>query len=365
MGVPQLEMTMTRSGRMMLTVLALSLVCLPARADGLAHPVHVAPIHFEEREQTVSITGEVTARVESDLSFRVGGRITGWFVDVGDAVRAGQVLARIDPEEQKADVEAAEAGVQAAEAQLKLARANFDRQKSLLDDGISTQRDFDDAEAALRTAEGARETAIAQRDTAKDVLSYTELRAPADGIVTARLAEAGQVVQAAQTMFSVADNGPRDAVFNVYESLFFEQPSKHSVQVTLLSDDRVQTTGNVREVSPTIDTQTGTVRVKVAMDRTPPEMTLGASVLGVGTLAPRRVVVVPWQALAESDGKPALWIVDKADNTVKLRPVEIFSFETGSALVSGGVEEGETYVTDGTKLLRPGQTITVTEEKAQ
>lgn len=356
---------MTRSGSIMLTALLLSAAALPALADGAARPVHIAPVHFEERKQSITITGEVVARLETDLSFRVGGRITGWFVDVGDAVREGQVLARLDPEEQKADVEAAEAGVRAAEARLKLARANFDRQKSLLNDGISTRRDFDDAETALRTAESAREAAIAQRDTASEVLSYTELRAPADGIVTARLAESGQVAQAAQTMFTIADTGPRDAVFDVYESLFFAQPAKDGVVVMLLSDDNIRTTGNVREVSPTIDSQTGTVRVKIAMDHTPPEMTLGASVVGVGALAPRRVAVVPWQALAGIDDKPALWIVDTAKNTVSLRPVEVLSFETGSALVSGGVEEGETYVADGTKLLRPGQTVIATEGAAQ
>ena len=345
----------------MFAALALAAVALPAWADGAARPVRIAPVHFEEREQSVTITGEVVARVETDLSFRVGGRITGWFVDVGGAVEEGQVLARLDPEEQEADVEAAEAGVRAAEAQLKLARANFDRQTSLLNDGISTRRDFDDAETALRTAESAREAAIAQRDTAKEVLSYTELRAPSDGIVTARLAESGQVAQAAQTMFTIADAGPRDAVFDVYESLFFAQPAKEGVVVTLLSDETIRTTGNVREVSPTIDAQTGTVRVKIAMDRTPPEMTLGSSVIGVGRLAPRRVAVVPWQALSGIDGKPALWIVDEANDTVSLRAVEIASFETGSALISGGVEEGESYVADGTKLLRPGQTVTAIE----
>ena len=356
---------MTRTGRMMLAALLLSASALPVYADGMARPVRVAPVHFEERQQSVTITGEVVARVETDLSFRVGGRITGWFVDVGSAVTEGQVLARLDPEEQKADVEAAEAGVRAADAQLKLTRANFDRQKSLLNDGISTRRDFDDAETALRTAESAREAAIAQRDTAKEVLSYTELRAPADGIVTARLAETGQVAQAAQTMFTIADTGPRDAVFDVYESLFFARPSEKGVVVSLLSDDKVRTTGNVREVSPTIDTQTGTVRVKIAMDKTPPEMTLGASVVGVGALAPRRVAVVPWQALSGTDGKPAIWVVDKASSTVSLRPVEVLSFETGSALILSGIEEGETFVADGTKLLRPGQSVTAIEGAAQ
>jgi pyruvate/2-oxoglutarate dehydrogenase complex dihydrolipoamide acyltransferase (E2) component len=125
---------------MMLAALLLSAAAAPALADGMARPVRIAPVHFEEREQSITITGEVVARVETELSFRVGGRITGWFVDVGDAVREGEVLARLDPEEQKADVEAAEAGVRAAEAQLKLARTNFDRQKSLLNDGIRTRR---------------------------------------------------------------------------------------------------------------------------------------------------------------------------------------------------------------------------------
>lgn len=356
---------MTRWGRMLLAAVAVCALAPPVWADGLARPVRVAPVQFEQREQTVTITGEVVARVETNLSFRVSGRITGWFVDVGDAVKKDQVLARIDPEEQRADVEAAEAGVRAADAQLRLARANFDRQKSLLNDGISTRRDFDDAETALRTAESAREGAIADRDTAKELLSYTELRAPADGIVTARLAETGQVAQVAQTMFTIADTGPRDAVFDVYESLFFAQPAKDGVIVTLLSDDKVRTTGTVREISPTIDVEKGTVRVKIAMDRTPPEMMLGASVVGVGTLAPRRVAIVPWQALSGTDGKPALWIVDKTNNTVSLRAVEVAAFETGAVLVSGGIEEGETYVADGTKLLRPGQTVTATEAAAQ
>lgn len=352
---------MKRASIIGLAALALLAGTVSVRAEGAVRLVKVAPVHFEEREQTITLTGEVVARAESDLSFRVGGRITGWFVDVGEEVKEGQLLARLDPEEQEADLEAAEAGVRAAEAQLRLARASFDRQQALLGDGITTQRDFDQAETALRTAEGALEAAIAQRDTAREVLSYTELRAPADGIITARHAESGQVAQAAQTMFTLADDGPRDAVFDVYESLFFERPARRGIEIVLLSDDSVRTTGEVREVSPTVDAVTGTVRVKVAMHETPAGMTLGSSVVGIGAVAPRRVVVVPWQALSGVDAKPALWIVDPADRTVSLRPVEVASFETGAAFVSAGVEEGELYVADGTKLLRPGQVVAMQE----
>jgi RND family efflux transporter MFP subunit len=348
---------MMRSGTIGLAGVLLLATLSSVFADGAIPTVRVADIHFEDREQKVTITGEVVARIESDLSFRVGGRITGWFADVGAIVTAGQVLARLDPEEQQADVEAAEAGVRAAEAQLKLAKASFERQKSLLNDGFTTRRDFDAAQTALRTAEGSLEAATAERETAKEVLSYTELRAPSAGIITVRNAETGQVAQAAQTMFTLADSGPRDAVFNVYESLFLDSPEPTGITVALLSDQSVHTTGDVREVSPTIDAATGTVRVKIAMDRTPVEMTLGASVVGVGRLAPKRVAVVPWQALSGIGGKPALWIVDKASNTVSLRPVDVASFETGSVLVSGGVKDGERFVADGAKLLRPGQTI--------
>ncbi len=355
---------MARSRGRVLAVFGLLCITLTA-AQGSERPVRVGAVHFEARERTIAVTGEVAARVETDLSFRVGGRITGWFVDVGAEVRQGQLLARLDPEEQQADVEAAEAGVRAAEAQLKLANANFERQKSLLDGGVITRRDFDNAETAQRTATSARDAAIAQRDSAREVLSYTDLRAPADGIITVRNAETGQVVQAAQTMFTLADTGPRDAVFNVYESLFFAEPSKEGVVVSLLSDSSIRTTGSVREVSPTIDAATGTVRVKIAMDHTPPEMTLGAAVLGVGSLAPRNVAIVPWQALTGVGDKPALWIVDKAKGTVSLRPVTVESFETGSTLVAGGVEEGEIYVADGGKMLRPGQTVSILEGAAE
>ncbi|MDX3927060.1 MAG: efflux RND transporter periplasmic adaptor subunit [Shinella sp.] len=331
-------------------------------AESSSPAVRIEAIRYGGHEQTITLTGEVAARVQTDLSFRVGGRITGWFVDVGAQVKAGQLLATLDPEEQRADVEAAEASVRAAEAQLKLARTSFERQQSLLREGIATRRDLDEAETALRTAEGSLEATIAQRETAADVLSYTELRAPSDGIITVRNAESGQVAQAAQPMFTLADLGPRDAIFDVYESLFFQRPSAAAIEIMLVSDPEVRTTGEVREVSPTIDPANGTVRVKIGMRRTPLQMTLGSSVVGVGRIAAKRVAVVPWDAVSGVGNQPALWVVKPDDNTVELRPVEVSSFESGVALVASGVEDGERFVAAGTKLLRPGQVVGEREE---
>ncbi len=337
---------------------------LPALAAE-APKVIVQTVKYVEHKQSVAFTGEVVARLQTNLSFRIGGQIKNRFVDVGDKVTAGQLLASLDPEEQKADLEAAQANVRAAQAQVKLAQSGLDRQRALFEQGVLTRQDYEKAETAMRTAQGSLDAATAQRETAESIVSYTELRAPSDGVITSRIAESGQVAQAAQPMFTIADNGPRDAVFNVYESLFFQKPERTDISISLVADPAIKTTGQVREVSPTIDPATGTVRVKVAMDRTPAEMMLGASVVGLGQIAAVRVAVVPWTAMSGIGQQPALWVVDPKDNSVSLRPVEIASFESGIALVSGGVEPGETFVLEGTKLLRPGQIVDPQQDATQ
>ncbi|URK87200.1 efflux RND transporter periplasmic adaptor subunit [Rhizobium sp. RCAM05350] len=179
--------------------------------------------------------------------------------------------------------------------------------------------------------------------TSRDALSYTELKADADGIVTERNAETGQVVQAAQTMFSVARDGPRDAIFDVYESLLFEEPAEPKIQLALVSDPSVKTEGRISEISPTINTATGTVRVKIAMDTTPDRMTLGAPVTGFASSKSKKLIVLPWTSLSAEDGKPAVWVVNDKDSTVNRKPVTIASYETGRVLVSDGIAKGRPW----------------------
>lgn len=327
--------------------------------------VNAQVVDFVDHQQSVTLTGEVVAHVQTNLSFRVSGQITDWFVDVGAHVKAGDILARIDPKEQKADVDSAEAAVRAAEAQVRQATSAFERQKSLLAKNSTTQETFDLAQTSLQTAAGSLDSAKAQLGTSRDTLSYTELRADADGIVTVRNAEAGQVVQAAQTMFTVARDGPRDAIFEVYESLLFEKPSEPKIRLALVSDPSVKTQGTISEVSPTIDTATGTVRVKIAMDTTPERMTLGAPVTGYASSQPTKLVVLPWTSLSAIDGKPAVWVVDQTKNTVDLKPVTVASYETGRVLIADGLTKGDVVVTDGAKMLRPGLAVTVAKEQAE
>ena len=315
-------------------------------------------VQLQKRQASVTLTGEVQARFRADLSFRITGRVLERFVDVGAHVNAGDVLARLDPTEQQADLDAATAAQAAAESQLHVALANFDRQNALLADRYTTQVAFDQAQETLRSAESSLESAKAQLGAAKDALSYTELRAGAAGVITKRAIEVGQVVQSAQPVFSLAQDGDRDAVFDVYESVFFGDFNGSQISLALVSDPNVTTTGYVREVSPAIDPKSSTIQVKVAIQNPPPEMALGSAVAGTANANPLAEITMPWTALMSFGTKPAVWIVDPATKTAALKTVEIASYEAGAVVVKAGLQPGDRVVVDGGKLLSSGELVT-------
>jgi membrane fusion protein, multidrug efflux system len=358
-----------RSGFRLICVLSVGAVLASCndRNAGPSKPptlVRTETVRLQDRQASVTLTGDVQARVRAELSFRVSGRVIERLVDVGVHVNAGDVLARIDPTEQQADLDAATAAVSAAESQLRVASATFDRQKTLLSNGFTTRASFDQAQEALRTAEGSLEAAKAQLGTSKDALSYTELRASAAGVITARNLEVGQVAQAAQSAFTLAQDGARDAVFDVYESIFFEQPESDRVALALVSDRTVVAQGRVREVSPTIDPKTATVRVKVAIDNPPTAMTLGSVVTGTARWKPLKRIILPWSALTAIGAAPAVWVVDPVSKTVSLKSIAVDAYETGTIVIKSGLQPGERVVTDGGKLLSPGQIVTFDGETA-
>ena len=311
---------------------------------------------------TVTHTGLIAAQVETELSFRVGGKISERLVNVGDSVVINQLLARLDPVEQEAELVSAKAGLYSADAQLHQSTANFERQKSLLTTGNTTRREHDQAEAALRSAQSQVDQARAQLASAQDQLSYTELKADADGIVTARAAEAGQVVSQAQSVFTVARDGPRDAVFNVGEWALANVVMDKGLAISLVSYPAITTIGDVREISPAVNANTMTIVVKVGLRQTPPAMTLGSVVNGKGPMKQRKVFLLPWGALFELAGSPAVWVVDPRSNTVSLTPVALDRYNRDTIAVTGGLETGQIVVTAGTQLLRPGQKVEIAAE---
>jgi RND family efflux transporter MFP subunit len=327
---------------------------LPARAAFVRTEI----VQPRDRQSSITLTGEVQSRFRADLSFRVSGRVLARYVDIGTHVKAGEVLALLDPAEQEADVDAATAAVLAGESQLRVAKATFERQKALIASGFTTRTAYDQAQEGLRTAEGALEAARAQLGTSKDVLGYTALRAEADGVVTACSLETGQVVQAAQTVFSLAQDGERDAVFDVYESIFLSNADDRNVSLALVSDAGVTASGHVREVSPAVDAKSSTIRVRVAIKDPPAAMTLGSPVAGSVKVKAQQQIALPWRALMAAGTSPAVWTVDPATRTASLKPVTVGAYEAGEVLIKAGLEPGERVIVDGGKLLSVGQPVT-------
>ena len=347
-------------GPLPLVLLTLTLLggCNDRVANSLKPPtlVRTETVRLQDRGSSVTLTGDVEARIQTDLSFRVRGRVIARLVDVGAHVNTGDVLARIDPTQQQADLDAATANLAAAESQLWVSTQTFQRQKTLIANGFTTRVAFDTAEEGLRTAEGQLESAKAQLGRSREALGDTELRASAAGVITARNLEVGQVMQAAQSAFTLAQDGDRDAVFDVYETIFFRQP-EDKVALTLLSNRNVTAVGRVREVSPIIDSKSSTVRVKVAIENPLAAMTLGSAVAGTLRWKPVNQIVLPWSALMEMGSVPAVWVVDPRTRTVSLKPVTVDSYQTGTVVIKAGLQPGERVVVDGGKLLSLGQPV--------
>jgi len=327
----------------------------PAERAALVHTELVQP---RDGQAAVTLTGEVQARFSADLSFRVNGRVLERLVDVGAHVNAGDLLARLDPAEQQADFEAATATVAATEAQLRVAQATFDRQSNLLSSGFTTRTAHDQAQEQLRTAQSTLESANAELGRAREALGDTELHARAAGVVTARSLEVGQVVQAAQSVFTLAQDGERDAVFDVPESMLSRDIEGGRVSLALISGPDVTGVGYVREISPAIDPKSSTVRVKVAIRNPPPAMTLGSAIAGTAGTKPTTEITVPWTALTATGSRPAVWIVDPKTKTASLKPVTVGAYEAGAVLIKEGLKAGDRVVIDGGKLLSSGQPVT-------
>lgn len=349
-----------------LAVLALS-SCDAEKKDTapyLAH-VRVEATEMQPDLMRASGTGEIKARVESDLSFKVSGRVISRTVGVGDHVTAGQVLATLDPVEQKADLESAKAAVASQEATLRMTSSVLARRKALTQTGAMSQQDLDSALQQFQSAEKDLDAARAKLDTAVEALQQTELRADADGTITARSVEVGQVVQASTTVFTLAHDGERDAVFNVQESALSGKTAPLSLEVALVSNPKVRAAATLREVSPALDTSLGTVRVKLSITNPPPEMTLGSAITANVVLDRQERISIPWQSMFSKAGRPAVWVVDPNKKITQMKPVTIERYDASKVVLADGLKPGELVVVDGGQFLRENQPVSYSQEATQ
>ena len=312
---------------------------------------------FVSRAQTKSLIGEFNATVQSAISFRVGGRIEQRIAEVGDHVTVGDVLAQLDSLKQAADVMAAKAALRSSEAVLEEASASEARFSALLKQIASSQQEYDDAKSAKMVAQGNVDISRTALELAETEMAYTTLRATVSGLVIARHAEVGKVVAPSEAIFTIAADGERQAVFDAFSNDISDMPITNEIHLSLASDPEVKTVGIIREISPAIDSENGTIRVKVSIPEPPSQMTLGAAVIGVGQFQPNDVIALPWTALSRREDQAAVWVVDPQSNTVSERSIVIGNYVSGLLLVTSGLESGEIIITEGTQMIRPGQRV--------
>lgn len=323
--------------------------------------VVVDPAPVDDDRQAV---GEIRARYESDLSFRVAGKVQSRTVDVGVSVKAGDVLATLDVQDYENRLRSAEADVASAEASLTEAQGTEARQSKLVKDGYTSQANYDSALRGLRAAESRLTSAKASLDLTRDQLNYTSLKADTDGVITAVGAEAGQVVNSGQMIVRLARPEQKDAVFSISEAAFRNTPNKMpEVSISVLSNPGLKADGVVREVSPVADPVTRTYTVKVGLKDPPESLRLGMSVVGRLKIETAPVVVLPLSAIFDQTGQPAVWMYDTRASTVSLKKVGLARFEADRAVISDGLSKGDVVVTAGVNQLREGQKVRLFESE--
>ncbi|MDP4028491.1 MAG: efflux RND transporter periplasmic adaptor subunit [Gallionella sp.] len=294
-------------------------------------------------------SGEIRARHETQLGFRIGGKIVERLVDAGARVKAGQALMRLD---------SGDAGLQlgSAEAQHQLAEADAKRYRELRNKGFVSQSALDAKEAALNAA-------AAQAGLARNQSSYTTLHADRAGVIAAVLAEAGQVVTAGQPVLRLAPDGEREVAIALPESQLANLKVGAAAEIVLLTagDGAAPLAGRLRELSPAADPASRTYAARVTLTQPGPDVALGMTArVRFITNKKSDGLLIPLSAVFQQDKQAAVWVVS-ADRTVSLRPVQVAAYRDDGAVIAGGLAAGERIVSNGVHRLAPGEKIRIIE----
>lgn len=304
-----------------------------------------------------AFAGDVRAREESPLSFRVGGKLVQRNVDVGDHVRAGQVLATLDPGDLQAQARAAQAQLAAAEAELGRARADQARFAKLAGEQLVSKSTLDAQNAAATAAQGQVNAARAELYVARNQAAYSQLRATRDGVIAGRQAEAGQVVAAGQSVFTLAADGVREVAFALPEGMVANVRAGQPVQVEAWSQPGRRWNGRIREISPAADPASRTFAARVTVDAPAGAIELGQSARVYLPTNGNGGLSVPIAALQRENGKASVFVVDMKTSTVRLRPVQIGVYGENRVPVKAGIDANDWVVAAGGHLLRDGQKV--------
>jgi len=305
-------------------------------------------------------TGTIGARVESNLGFRVAGKIVERLVNVGEQVKAGQPLMRIDETDLRLVLTAKRNAVAAARATVVQTDADERRYANLVNDGWTSRQRYEQAKAASDTANAQFAAAEAEARVAENQATYSVLVADADGTVIQTLGEPGQVVSAGQTVVRVAKAGPREAVVALPETI---RPAIGSVaEASVYGGDGHRFTAHLRQLSDSADAQTRTYEARYVLDGEAAAAPLGATVtIRLASQASQPEVQVPLGAVLDDGRKAGVWVLDSATSTVRFRPIKLVRVSGETAVISG-LSFGDPVVSLGAHLLREGARVRTASE---
>ena len=344
--------------------LALVAVALAGCNDTVAEkaapirPVLVATVHYEADSPERSFVGTIKPRIETDMGFRVPGKVAKRLVEVGQTVEVGQPLATLDEVDLKLQAEQAEAELRAATGVLAQAAASETRARELRAKGWATDAQMDQARASADEARARLNRAQRSVELTNNSLSYATLAADSRGVVTATLVDPGQVVAAGQTAIRVARFAEKEAVVAIPETLL-GRAKEGTASVSLWSDPDKKYVAKLREIAPNADPATRTYLAKFSLPGAGDDVSLGmTATLTLADPATTRVARLPLSALFSEGGDPSFYVVDDKGD-VSLKPVAVKSYESGDVVITGGVDEGTKVVALGVQKLDPAQKVRV------
>lgn len=350
---------------LVLTALSLSACEKKEAAPEPARPVRTMVVQAQTAgSSTAAYAGDVQARYETNLSFRVAGKLIQRSVNVGDAVKPGQILAQIDPQDLQLSRKAQEAQLLAATANFEQAKADLARFKQLLEQKFISPAEFERHQTAFDVARAQQQQARAQLDVGSNQAGYAVLKADKPGVVTAVLAEAGQVVGAGQAVLRVADPREKEVVISIPESRLHEFRKAKNLTVSLWANSAQTYPAHIREIAPLADAVTRTYSARIGIDAQDDNIQLGmtASVAIAGENA--SLLHIPLSALYQTGKQATVWVVDEKNMSVQQRVVTVAGFEGNGVSLSTGLRGGERIVTAGVTRLINGQKVRLLEDAA-
>ncbi len=357
-GYPMLKKT-----SILARLCALSLVCALSACSGAEPAVEdLRPVMVAQAQsshgQAELFSGTVRARHEIDMSFRLNGKIAQRLVDVGDRVKANQLLARLDPEDAALAVQAAQAAVLSAESEQRLAQAEFQRHLALSEKQQVSLSLLDTKRTALEAKQAALAQSRVALDSALNQKNYTELRAPGAGVIAARMAEAGQVVAAGQPIFKLAEGGEREIAINLPEQSVAQFLIGQTARVRLWAQPETIYEAQLREISPAADAVTRTYAARVALKDAKLQSALGQSAQVVFSQNNGNGLALPLATLIRAENRVAdIWVWSPETSRIQKRSIEFENFDENAIRVTSGLEPTEWVVQAGVHLLLEGQKL--------